>query len=60
MAEITRKDFDAITFNAVGRSSEISTYSAFSLQRVSDARSGFSLGVFQWDFGQRPNSIGRC
>lgn len=48
---LSRQAFDSITFNAVGRASEINTYPAYALSH-STGNSGWSVGIVQWDFGQ--------
>ena len=46
-----RNTFDAIAYNAVGRSSEINNLPAYHLSH-SIGNSGWSVGVLQWDLGQ--------
>jgi hypothetical protein len=48
---LDRSTFNAIAYNAVGRSSEINTYPALHLTH-STGNSGWSVGIVQWDFGQ--------
>lgn len=59
----SKDDILDILYNAVGRSSEVGTQSAFSLQLAGGynkagefkvaGNSGYSLGIFQYDFGAR-------
>lgn len=48
---LDRTTYEAIAYNAVGRSSEIGTYPALALSH-STGNSGWTVGAVQWDFGQ--------
>lgn len=48
---LDRTTYEAIAYNAVGRSSELGTYPALKLTH-STGNSGWSVGAVQWDFGQ--------
>lgn len=49
---LDRQTYEIIAYNAVGRGSEIGTYPAYRLTH-SSGYSGWSVGVMQWDFGQK-------
>lgn len=49
---LSRRFFEVIVYNAVGRASEVNTYPAFALSH-STGNSGWSTGIVQWDFGQQ-------
>ncbi len=48
---LSRRGFEAIAFNAIGRSSEINNRDMYGLTH-STGNSGWSVGMLQWDFGQ--------
>lgn len=49
---LERQTYEIIAYNAVGRGSEIGTFPAYRLTH-SSGYSGWSVGVMQWDFGQK-------
>ncbi|MBJ6980970.1 hypothetical protein [Luteimonas sp. MC1572] len=49
---LSKVSFEAIAYNAVGRASEVGTFPAYALVH-STGNSGWSVGMVQWDFGQR-------
>jgi hypothetical protein len=55
---LSRDTYDALVYNAVGRSSEIQTHAGYGLTH-SGGHSGWSVGAVQWDFGQ-PNRGGEA
>lgn len=48
---LSRRGFEAIAFNAIGRGSEINNLNMYGLAH-SIGNSGWSVGMLQWDFGQ--------
>ena len=48
---LDRQTYEIIAYNAVGRGSEVNTWPVYHLTH-SKGRSGWSVGVMQWDFGQ--------
>jgi hypothetical protein len=48
---LSRESFEALSYNAVGRASEVNLGAAYALQH-STGNSGWSVGIMQWDFGQ--------
>lgn len=49
---LDRRTYEIIAYNAVGRGSEINTLPAYKLTH-STGQSGWSVGLMQWDMGQR-------
>lgn len=48
---LSRESFEVLSYNAVGRASEVNLGAAYALQH-STGNSGWSVGIMQWDFGQ--------
>ncbi|HCA26141.1 MAG TPA: hypothetical protein DEP05_00535, partial [Betaproteobacteria bacterium] len=65
MPKFTANQLKALVYNAVGRTSEVGGLPAYQLQIAANivngafvpvGKSGYSLGVFQFDYGQHPKS----
>jgi hypothetical protein len=69
MTTLTNNQILGLLYNAVGRAGEVGQEPAFSLQiagnysggvftEPGNTNSGYSMGLFQYDFGQRGNGQG--